>query len=211
MCEWRIVKGIEMNWSLSNQRLRLQDILIGSALHGVHRSWRRKHISDIVKWAMVAHLRLSRSVSIIIFVFSTKFCITFVSISQTRSLVPRRNENNPYAKYCGKNKLHYRERESRKLVVHWKILTLDIESECTFDSVPFTGIISTIGDSNILDHKRVRIPSFLYIVFIHHKFVWIETSCDLISFHIKPTNKVFAIFHCTNYSKSFTDSGDSID
>ena len=98
-----------------------------------------------------------------------------------------------------------------KLVVHWKILTLDIESECTFDSVPFTGIISTIGDSNILDHKRVRIPSFLYIVFIHHKFVWIETSCDLISFHIKPTNKVLAIFHCTKYSKSFTDVGDSID
>ena len=74
--------------------------------------------SNFVEWSMVAHLRLSRSVSIIIFVFSTKFCITFVSISQTRSLVPRRNENNPYVKYCGKNKLHYRERESRKLVVH---------------------------------------------------------------------------------------------
>ena len=160
---------------------------------------------------MVAHLRLSRSVSIIIFVFSTKLCITFVSISQTRSLVPRRNENNPYAKYCGKNKLHYRERESRKLVVHWKILTLDIESECTFGSVPFTGIISTIVDNNLSDHKRVHIPTFHYVVFIHHKFFPIETSCDVISFHIKPTNKVLAIFHCTNYSKSFTDGGESTD
>ena len=89
MCEWRIVKGIEMNWSLSNQRLRLQDILIGSALHGVHRSWRRKHISDIVKWAMVAHLRLSRSVSIIIFVFPTKFLQKFCFNFSNKIISPK--------------------------------------------------------------------------------------------------------------------------
>ena len=149
---------------------------------------------------MVAHLRLSRSVLIIIFVFPTEFCISFVSISRTRSLVSRRNGNDPYAKNCGKNKLHYRERVSRKLVVHWKILTLDKESECTFGSVSFTGIISTIGDQNILDHKRVHILTFIYIVFFRRKLVWNRTSCDLISFQIKPTNKVLAIFHSTSYS-----------
>ena len=68
-------------------------------------------LSNFVKWAMVAHLRLSRSVSMIIFdCFPHK-------ISQTRSLVPRRNENIYYAKYFGKNKLHHQERDS-KLVVH---------------------------------------------------------------------------------------------
>lgn len=46
--------------------------------------------------------------------FPSKFCARLFSISQGRLLVPHGIENNSHAKFCGENKLHYEERESRK-------------------------------------------------------------------------------------------------
>ena len=46
--------------------------------------------------------------------FPSKFCARLFSISQGQLLVPKGIENNFYAKFCGENKLHYEECESRK-------------------------------------------------------------------------------------------------
>lgn len=46
--------------------------------------------------------------------FPSKFCARLFSISQGRLLVLKEIENNSFAKFCGENKLHYEERESRK-------------------------------------------------------------------------------------------------